>query len=225
MRKIIIFALAALFSVSVFALESEDYSKNFEAEDVFSNEFWITNRNIGLGVPIIIQNSASENEEKKSIGFNWSYKEQHIYWPNGYTFQFEAAQGILKKNNKIVIEDNFQIGFGYAFASDRKRVITLAGIIGSYDSIAYGNNLFNFDMDSVLTFIIGLDFSATFRFSEHLGFFISALVETPLIGFEQKIYISDENGWPIAKKDFHMLIPGDYWYIKPSIGLSLTFGE
>lgn len=80
-------------------------------------------------------------------------------------------------------------------------------------------------MDAILTFIIGLDFSATFRFSEHMGFFISALVETPLIGVEKKGYISYETVLPVYKIDSHMLIPGDYWYIKPSIGLSLTFGE
>ena len=225
MKKILFLAFAAIFSANVFALESEDYSINFEAEDEFSNEFWITNRNIGHGVPIIIQKSTADGGEENPIGFNLSYKEQHIYWPNGYTFQFEAAQGILKKNNEITIEDDFHIGFGYAFASDRKRVITLSGIIGSYDSIAYSGNISNFKRNLISTFIIGLDFSATFRFSEHLGFFISALVETPLIGVEQKIFISNENGWPIGKQDFHMLIPGDYWYIKPSIGLSLTFGE
>lgn len=225
MKKIVFLAFAAIFSANVFALESEDYSINFEAEDEFSNEFWITNRNIGHGVPIIIQKSTADGGEENPIGFNLSYKEQHIYWPNGYTFQFEAAQGILKKNNEMTIEDDFHIGFGYAFASDRKRVITLSGIIGSYDSTAYSSNIFNFKRNLILTFIIGLDFSATFRFSEHLGFFISALVETPLIGVEQKIFISNENGWPIGKQDFHMLIPGDYWYIKPSIGLSLTFGE
>ena len=225
MKKIVFLAFAAIFSANVFALESEDYSINFEAEDEFSNEFWITNRNIGHGVPIIIQKSTADGGEENPIGFNLSYKEQHIYWPNGYTFQFEAAQGILKKNNEITIEDDFHIGFGYAFASDRKRVITLSGIIGSYDSIAYSGNISNFKRNLISTFIIGLDFSATFRFSEHLGFFISALVETPLIGVEQKIFISNENGWPIGKQDFHMLIPGDYWYIKPSIGLSLTFGE
>ncbi len=225
MKKILFLAFAAIFSANVFALESEDYSINFEAEDEFSNEFWITNRNIGHGVPIIIQKSTADGGEENPIGFNLSYKEQHIYWPNGYTFQFEAAQGILKKNNEMTIEDDFHIGFGYAFASDRKRVITLSGIIGSYDSIAYSGNISNFKRNLISTFIIGLDFSATFRFSEHLGFFISALVETPLIGVEQKIFISNENGWPIGKQDFHMLIPGDYWYIKPSIGLSLTFGE
>ncbi len=225
MKKILFLAFAAIFSANVFALESEDYSINFEAEDEFSNEFWITNRNIGHGVPMIIQKSTADGGEENPIGFNLSYKEQHIYWPNGYTFQFEAAQGILKKNNEITTEDDFHIGFGYAFASDRKRVITLSGIIGSYDSIAYSGNISNFKRNLISTFIIGLDFSATFRFSEHLGFFISALVETPLIGLEQKISISNENGWPVGKQDIHMLIPGDYWYIKPSIGLSLTFGE
>ena len=61
MKKILFLAFAAIFSANVFALESEDYSINFEAEDEFSNEFWITNRNIGHGVPIIIQKSTSDS--------------------------------------------------------------------------------------------------------------------------------------------------------------------
>ena len=224
MKKIFVFVLAAFLCASVFALDDEDDSRNFDVEDEFSNEFWITNRNIGFGVPIIISKNSSANGGIKDIGGSLSYKEQHVYWPNGFVFQFEAAQGGLIKQG-VCYEDNFQIGFGYAFVSNNRAVVTLAGIIGSYDSFFFRGDLKSFDLAITATFVIGLDFSATVRLSEHLGLFISALVETPLIGTAFGGSASNVDGNVSAEASSNILIPGDFFYIKPSIGLSLTFGD
>ena len=210
MKKILAFLFAISLCASIFAYDDD--------------EFWINNRNVGIDAPIIMPSFDAMESGVSNFGVGWSYKQQHIYWPNGFVFQFTASEGVLMKQD-FCYENSFHIGFGVAFASNKKAVVTLASIIGSYNSVLVGYDSNSVDYAITSSFIIGLDFSATVRFSENLGFFISALVETPLIGATFWGAASNVHGNIYAEAGTKILTPGDFFYIKPSIGLSITFGE
>ncbi len=233
MKKIFAFAFAFILSVSIFALYSEDYSMNFEAEDEFSNESWIINRNVGIGVPIIKPNFGAISEPN-FIGANLSYKQQHIYWPNGFVFQFEASQSVLRgvENIPIInydckfygIENTFMIGLGFGFISDRKLFVTLAGCVGIDNSVMFADYSIASLNVVTLSLVAGIDLSATLRLTKHLGCFASIFAGAPITGGAWETLSLKYNSLYYSASAFETMKLGQY-YIKPSIGVSVTFGD
>ncbi len=194
MRKIFAFALFIFLSVNAFALDSGDSSINFEAEDDFFNEFWIVNRNIGQSFIIGLSDNEKDLTGARGFSMDWSYKQQFIYWPTGYVFQFEASQSFMVGKMMPSIDSNIYnvkfygvgdtvlIGFGYAFARNKRCLATLAGCFGLNDSVSAANISYVNVYVVSLSLVVGLDFSMTFRFSKHLGAFASVFAGTSVIG-------------------------------------------
>lgn len=210
MKKIFAFAFLLLSSFSLFAFDMKD---------------WIVNTDLGLGVPFFQVNMEYSGIEKKSkgIGIDFDYKGQLIHKSSGFTFQAGLSLGgicvsdFYAGDSQWGFDLNAELGFGYAFIRNKDAILSLSGVFG-YDfsvlkkDISYYSGGYRYDAElksKQMIFFLGADISVTYRISNIIGLYGSFLFGVPVFGFGS-INEGREN------------VKAGFFYIKPSIGVSIT---
>ena len=201
---------------------------------IFAEENWTGNYNIGLGIPFFnlsFESTNSVDVDANGNGVNFSFTAQAINKTNGFLIEAGLGIGELKVKNFYNADDewgfNFQgqLGLGYAFKHDSHGIVTLAGIIG-YDwsffekdvSVSLYGSSYRVTVEAMpWVFYIGCELSGTARLSEKVGVFGNCLFAVPFAGWEVlKVSYSG-----FSSSSSYDLNSGGY-FIQPSFGLSIT---
>ena len=216
--KKVFFALISLFCIhGAFALEN-----------------WMSNFNLGMGLPFYNATFKGTNNtdiEGKGNGVNFAFSEQLINKQNGFLFEVGLNLGGQKIKDFYQGEDEWgfdfsgYLGFGYAFKHDEKGIVSMAALVG-YDwmrvntNIAYSYSGYTYNMEgesNSFAFFIGANLTGVARLSNKVGIFGSFLFAVPVLGWDT--IKATYRG--LSYSESYDLKSGGY-YIRPSFGLSIT---
>lgn len=219
--KKVFFALISLFCIhGAFALEN-----------------WMSNFNLGMGLPfynVTFKGTNNTDIEGKGNGVNFAFSEQLIHRQSGFLFEVGLNIGGQKIKDFYQGDDEWgfdfsgYLGLGYAFKHDEKGIISFAALLG-YDwmrvtkdvSYLYSGYIYNMELESnSFAFFIGANLTGVARISKRVGIFGSFLFAVPVAGWETMK--GSYRG--ISYSESYDLKSGEY-YIRPSFGLSITIEE
>lgn len=200
----------------------------------FALENWMSNFNIGMGLPFYnatFKGTSNTDIEGKGNGVNFAFSGQLINKTGGGLFEFGLNIGGQKIEDFYQGEDEWgfdfagYLGLGYAFKHDDKGIITMSAILG-YDwmhvnkniAYSYSGNTYNLEGESnSFVFFIGANLTGVVSLSGGVGLFGSFLFAIPV------------DGWVTMKATYRGLSYSETYdlkvggyYVRPSFGLSIT---